>query len=259
MNSQILGLIYISLFSFTCKAQFNDSTNSIVFSHNDYAQTSPFTNAYLNRVGYIEADIYLRNDSLFIAHEPNEIDPYKTLQNSYLDSLSEKIELNGGTVYPETSKNLVLIIDIKTNGELTIPVLIKVLISYPKLITNGNNLKIVMSGSMSLPATWDSYPDYIWFDGRPTVAYDTNALKRIALVSTNFKNYSNWDGTDSIPNQDDEKIVTLVDRVHAVKKPLRFWATPDTENTWAYLRKRQVDILGTDKVNELCNWLALNK
>lgn len=259
MNSLILYLFYISSFSFSCKSQFHDSTNAVVFSHNDYAQISPFTNAYHHRVGYIEADIYLRNDSLFIAHEPDEIDPVKTLQNSYLDSLSAKIKFNGGTVYPEPSKSLVLMIDLKTNGELTIPVLVQALISYPNLIASGNNLKIVLSGSMPLPSIWDTYPDYIWFDGRPTVEYDTNALKRIALVSTNFKNYSNWDGSDSIPNHEDERILALIDRVHAIKKPLRFWATPDTENTWAYLRKRKVDILGTDKVSELCAWLALTK
>ena len=40
-------------------------TPSSIFAHNDYAQANPFYAAYENRVGYIEADIFLRNNELF--------------------------------------------------------------------------------------------------------------------------------------------------------------------------------------------------
>jgi alkaline phosphatase len=243
---------------FYCHREVDSIDNSIVLSHNDYAQASPFTNAYNLEVGYIEADIYLRGGSLLVAHDSNEIDPGRTLRNSYLDPVSEKIKSNAGTIYPDATKSMVLMIDLKTNGEQTIPYLIQLLISYPNLINKKNNLKIVLSGSVPASTNWDQYPDYIWFDGRPTNTYDVHSLKRIAFISTNFKNYSKWDGKDSISKEDDDKILALIDQVHAINKPLRFWATPDTENAWAYLLKRNVDILGTDKVSELCVWLANN-
>jgi len=251
--------VLILFYSLNCNSSFDNNDNSRVLSHNDYAQSSPFYNAYNNRVGYIEADVYLRNDSLLVAHEPNEIDPEKTLQNMYLDSLAERIKSNGGTVYPGATESLVFMIDLKTTGEQTIPVLIQILISYPNLIASKNNLKIVLSGSMPAPSTWEQYPDYIWFDGRPTIAYDNKALKRVAYISTSFKSYSNWDGIGLISNDEDERILILIDQVHAINKPLRFWATPDNENAWSYLHKREVDILGTDKVSELCNWLTSKK
>lgn len=242
-----------------CNSIKEKTGSTVVFSHNDYVQAIPFTNAYNHGIGYIEVDVYLRHDSLLVAHEINEINTEKTLQKLYLDPLSEKIKKNNGTVFPDADKSLVLMIDLKTDGEQTIPILIQILISYPNLITSKSNLKIVLSGSMPSPGTWDQYPDYIWFDGRPTIAYDRNALMRVAFVSTNFKNYSNWNGLDSISEDDDRKIMSLIQQVHVLKKSLRFWATPDTENAWAYLVKRKVDILGTDRVSELCQWLNSNK
>lgn len=230
----------------------------MVLSHNDYAQIRPFTNAYNNRVGFIEADVYLRHDSLLVAHEPDEIVSEKTLENLYLDSLAERIKANGGTVYPDANQSLVLMIDLKTEGEQTIPVLIQVLISYPNLIAFKSKLKIVLSGSVPSPAAWNQYPDYLWFDGRPTMTYTSEALKRVAYISTNFKNYSQWDGIGIISKAEDEKILSLISQVHAIDKPLRFWASPDTKKAWAYLLKRKVDILGTDNVSELCVWLANN-
>ena len=44
-----------------------------VFSHNDYAQTKPFYDAYRQRVGYIEVDVFLQGQDLLVAHQANEL------------------------------------------------------------------------------------------------------------------------------------------------------------------------------------------
>jgi alkaline phosphatase len=39
--------------------------------------------------------------------------------------------------------------------------------------------------------------------------------------------------------------------VHTAGKPLHFWAAPDTKSSWKWQKKLQVDLIGTDKINEL--------
>ncbi|MCF2489047.1 hypothetical protein [Dyadobacter sp. CY347] len=48
-------------------------------SHNDYLQPAPFALAYQQGFGSVEADVFLINDSLFVAHEKTQIDPSRTL------------------------------------------------------------------------------------------------------------------------------------------------------------------------------------
>ena len=39
---------------------------------------------------------------------------------------------------------------------------------------------------MPKPETWSSIPDYIYFDGRPSIMYTPEQWKRVNLVSTSF-------------------------------------------------------------------------
>jgi len=42
-----------------------------------------------------------------------------------------------------------------------------------------------------------------------------------------------------------------------LKKPVRFWATPDTPAAWNFLMEAGVDVINTDKINELSSFLKL--
>ena len=102
-----LPIIFIAL---SASAQ-TSYTAAAVFSHNDYAQAIPFLNAYQNQVGFIEADVFLRDNALLVAHTEKEIDKNKTLQKLYLDPLKEKIATHEGFVYPDHERTLTLMID----------------------------------------------------------------------------------------------------------------------------------------------------
>ena len=49
-------------------------TPSQIFAHNDYVRAKPFYTAYELGVGYIEADVYLIDGKLLVAHQRREID-----------------------------------------------------------------------------------------------------------------------------------------------------------------------------------------
>jgi len=222
----------------------------VIFAHNDYLKADPFFKAFELKVAYIEADVFLEEGSLLVAHTKTEMDPSKTLESMYLKPLSEKIKLAKGKLY-----GLTLMIDLKTDGVPTMAVLVKTLEKYPGL-TSCEGLFITMSGNYPPPAEWKNYPAYITFDGRPNVDYTEDQIKKLRLVSTSFASASSWNGKGEIPATDTEKIKQAISFAHNLKKPMRFWASPDFPNAWEKFTSIGVDVLNSDNIEELSKFLS---
>ena len=223
-------------------------------AHNDYEQPVPFFAAYDAQVGSIEADVFLQNGALYVAHDPEDIRPDRTLEALYLKPLQKKIQQNNGTPYSQPETKLQLLIDLKTDGKATLPVLVKTLEKYPGISKNPA-VQVVISGNRPAPAAWSQYPDFIYFDGRPAETYTPQQLARIALFSDSFRNYTQWKGEGPIAQKEQDKIEQLVDSVHQMNRKFRFWATPDNERSWQTLMQLGVDYIGTDDVAGLTSFL----
>ncbi|HEY3914204.1 MAG TPA: hypothetical protein VGN61_06930, partial [Verrucomicrobiae bacterium] len=65
-------------------------------AHNDYVHTHPLFDALDNGFCSVEADIYLTNGQLLVAHELSKVKPANTLQALYLDPLRARVKKNGG-------------------------------------------------------------------------------------------------------------------------------------------------------------------
>jgi alkaline phosphatase len=233
-------------------------TANHLHSHNDYKQNIPFLTAYYAGAGSIEADVYLLNGKLYVAHERNEIAEDRTLDELYLKPLAALFHKNGNKPYANTSKRLQLVIDIKEDHLHVIPQLLKYLAPYQDVFNAANNthaVKIVLSGSMPAPAHYGNYPNYISFDGRPNIVYQPNELKRIAMISDNLATYTTWNGKGALTAPDSLKLKTLINAAHAYKKPFRLWATQDSPNTWIQLEKLGADWINTDHPQQVHDFL----
>src|SRR5262249_44809854 len=71
-----------------------------VHAHNDYVHPHPLFDALDHGFCSVEADIYLVDSQLLVAHERFQTKPEHTLQALYLDPLRERVKKNGGHVYP---------------------------------------------------------------------------------------------------------------------------------------------------------------
>src|ERR1051326_8803322 len=83
-----------------------------VHAHNDYEHKRPLFDALEHGFCSVEADIYLVDGQLLVAHNRYQVKTNRTLQSLYLDPLRERIRKNGGRVYaggPECT----LLIDLK--------------------------------------------------------------------------------------------------------------------------------------------------
>jgi alkaline phosphatase len=235
-----------------------DYSTSNAHSHNDYMQLVPFKTAYLQGFGSVEADIFLVNDTLFVAHEREEIAQHRTIESLYLEPIKYYFHKNGGSIYKDKNKGLQLMIDLKTGGN-TLHALSKVLEKYKEVLYPAGNVKVVISGSTPKPSEFKNYPEFIFFDGRPEISYSTEELKKVGLISQSLRNYTLWNGKEVPTEKDRAAIKKVVNDAHALGKPFRFWANTDEINAWKVLMNFGVDYINTDKVEELGTYLSGRK
>ena len=86
---------------------------TLIHSHNDYAQERPFWGAYEAGADSIEADVYLVDGDLLVAHTRKELKKENTLRRLYLEPLREVMRKNGGRARAD-GKPLQLMVDIKS-------------------------------------------------------------------------------------------------------------------------------------------------
>lgn len=223
-------------------------------SHNDYEKEFPFRNAYNRGFGSIEADIFLHDDKLIVAHDSIQLKLNRTLDSLYLQPLQNCIAKNNGYVYADTGRQLQLLVDIKSGAKATLDKLIQILGKYP-LITGSRSVKIVISGNRPDPSLFISYPEYIFFDGELNKEYTAAALERIVLLSDNLRRYTSWNGKGIIPGNEKEKIEAVILKAHQQNKKVRFWNSPDDINSWLGMIRLHVDFVNTDKIDELATFL----
>src|SRR5690554_6724656 len=145
---RLYSLPFFLLFiAFQIKAQ--DARKFQLHSHNDYLQTVPFWTAFSAGASSIEVDVILKDGKLMAAHEPETIDPKRTIESLYLDPISEG--LKSGVI---PSINFHLLVDLKTAAYLTLEVLLESMKNYVDVLggdDSSSGLKLVMSGNGAKP------------------------------------------------------------------------------------------------------------
>lgn len=221
-------------------------TASDIHSHNDYSRPEAFYHAFNAGAGAIEADIYLRDGKLIVAHDTTKTKRLISLREMYLQPILKEFKTR--------PRPLNLVIDLKGAYAPILTELLEELKPLKHLIkTGGNNkpLRIIITGNRPPPAGYNIYPPYITFDDDLQLPHTAQQWKRVAQVSLNFENYSKWRGEGALPQVDEKVLKSVINAVHASGKRIRFWAAPDNAAGWRKLMELNADILSTDKIDEL--------
>ena len=231
-------------------------------SHNDYEQKTPFFLAYDAHFGSIEADIWAVEGKLFVAHNKSGITPERTLDQLYLQPIVALFKKNGGQAWNDSPATFQLLIDLKTEVEPTLSLLIEQLRKYPEVFdpgVNKNAVRITITGNRPNPSGFKNYPEFIYFDGNVSLKYSKGELQRIALYSENLGNFTRWNGSETIPEKEETRLKQIIDSVHGIGKGIRFWNAPDMPDAWKTLMNLKVNYINTDHIPELSTFLKTNK
>ncbi|MBI2929854.1 MAG: hypothetical protein HYY24_29695 [Verrucomicrobia bacterium] len=230
-------------------------------SHNDYERPRPLLDALEHGFCSVEADIYLVEDQLLVAHDRRDVKPERTLQALYLDPLQQRVKQNGGRVY-RGGPPVTLLIDIKSEAEGTYRRLADVLLIYTNMLTrfradgtDTNAVTAIISGNRPRELMASQAVRYAAFDGRLADLEGGASPHFIPLVSESWASQFRWRGVGPLPDEEREKVQQLVKKAHQQGRRVRFWAAPDHAAGWKTLREAGVDLINTDKPAELEKFL----
>ncbi len=149
-------LFYISTIFLTCCVTIASAQTPLptAHAHNDYLHARPLLDALDQGFFSVEADIFLVDGKLLVAHTRLEVTKDRTLESLYLEPLQKRVSENGGKVFRDGPAQFGLLIDLKSDGEKTYLALHEVLARYAKLFTTVENnqvkpgpVQVVISGN----------------------------------------------------------------------------------------------------------------
>ena len=228
-------------------------------AHNDYEHQRPLLDALDHGFTSVEADVWLVNGELLVAHDLAQVQPGRTLESLYLEPLRRRIAATGGSVYPGWRGNFQLLIDVKSDAETTYAAVDRALRANADMMTTlVQNKRVrrgpvtaVISGNRTLATMRQQDIRYAGYDGRLTDLGSGLSPAVMPLVSDNWSKNFTWQGEGQMPADERRKLHRILDEAHDAGYRVRFWATPDQpgparEALWSELLEAGVDHINTD-------------
>lgn len=229
-------------------------------AHNDYEHTRPLMDALEHGFGSVEADIYLVDGQLLVAHNREDVKPERTLEKLYLAPLKQRFDQQK-QILPGL-KTLILLIDIKGEAVATYQTLEKQIENYKPMLTmfeadkiTTNAVTIILSGNRPREYVARQSRRWVAIDGRLADLAQNPPRSLIPLISDNWTLHFAW-RSGSVPPEQAAKLNDLVAKTHQQGRILRFWAIPDREEAWKLLHDANVDLINTDRLAELAAFLT---
>ncbi len=230
-------------------------------AHNDYLHDRPLLDALGHGFMSVEADIFLVDGKLLVAHTKRELDPERTLEKLYLDPLRERVQANRGSVYGD-GRPFHLLIDLKSAGEPTYTALHKVLAGYAEMLSSSKDgaskpgaVTISISGDRPIAMIKNQSERFAGIDGRLSDLESEDSADLMPLISDSWFSHFRWLGRGEFTPADREKLRDYVNRAHAKGRKIRFWAVPDTPAAWREQKEAGVDLINTDNLAGLAAFL----
>ncbi len=231
------------------------------YAHNDYAHKRPLFDALDHGFCGVEADIYLLDGALLVAHDRDQCRPDRTLEALYLEPLRERVKTNGGRVYPN-GPGFMLMIDIKSDGRETYAVLHKVLEGYAEMLTEFRGQETVeravtalISGHRPIKTIAAQSVRYAAIDGRPPDLDRNPPQNLVPVISASWGSLFESNERGIMSEEDRIKLEEIVQRAHGQGRRIRFWALPWGEGIWPVIYDVGVDLINTDDLPALQEFL----
>ena len=233
-------------------------------AHNDYEHARPLLDALERGFCSVEADVWLVDGQLLVAHDRGKVNPERTLKALYLDPLQAQVNQNSGRVYAG-GPSLTLMVDVKSDATNTWVALRAALRPYEPMLTRFGRDRIV-TGAVTVIISGNRARELMASETNRLAAYDGRLAdlesgappQLIPLVSDHWRQISNWAGGAGtpLPAEDERKLRNTVSKAHAQGRRIRFWGAPDTPEVWGAFKRAGVDLLNADDLDGLRAFLA---
>ncbi len=238
-------------------------------AHNDYEHERPLHDALGHGFKSVEADVWLVDGELLVAHDRALVQPERTLESLYLEPLRREIKANGGSAHEGDPDYFTLLVDIKSEDVATYQALHEELQKYRRMMTTfeagrvkNGAVTAIVSGNRPRAYMEAQRVRYAAYDGRLSDLGSATDQGFVPLISDNWTKNFTWQGVGPMPEAEREKLHDIVDTAHANGQRVRFYATPEVpvarEAVWRELLAAEADYINTDHLAELESFLLAN-
>ena len=255
----VATLATATLSSHTIFAQASSSV-PIAHAHNDYEHERPLHDALQAGFTSVEADVYLVDNQLLVAHDRRDTTPDRSLESLYLNPL--RLHFSNRTD-DSTHKTFWLMIDVKSDAIKTHRKIQSVMENYPDLFlkirnsesqqvdSKGPLVRVVISGNRAKEDILQTQPRISGIDGRLSDLKSELSSEAMPWISDNWRSHFRWRGQNEFPEEERNKLRRYVKQAHDKGRLLRFWATPDSPALWDELLDANVDLINADDLRGL--------
>ena len=234
-------------------------------AHNDYLNDRPLLDALEHGACGVEVDIFLVDGRLLVGHEREKLHAEETLTNTYLEPLRRRIERHGDRVYAEGTPPI-LLVDIKSDGLKTYRALRQLLTEYKDILScmqddrmTAGAVTVVVSGNRAIDSISADKLRCAGIDGRLSDLDSKIPSHLMPLISDNWEEHFEWRGDGTMPKEEKARLREIVHKAHRFGRQVRFWAAPDKAAVWEELYGAGVDLINTDRLEQLDLFLRLKK
>ena len=241
------------------------------YSHRDCELRPPLWHSLRHGFTHIEADVYYLFGRVYVAHDLQQLRPWRTLERLYLEPLRQHLEANGGRIFTEATP-LHLFVDIKTPAESSYRALHALLERYQDMLTTfgsqgvrENPVTVIVSGNRLAYTDFKNLPlRYAALDGRLEDLGVHTDPQVMPVISDNWRKIFRWQGSGPMPADEQTALETMLATAHRHGQKLRFWATPDRVTperftVWDKLLTLGIDLVNTDDVTGLARYLKTRR
>ena len=250
-------------------------------AHNDYEHPRPLYDALSQGFMSVEADVFVAPlpaalaallpagaplSELYVAHDPQDIRPERTLRSLYLEPMWALFEAQG-EILPGQRQPLQLLIDFKTEAETTWALLAPQLEDYAPMLSRYADgvvepgaVSVVISGNRPTATLAALGTRLAFIAGRLPDLENPQPATLVPLISDNWGNHFGWRGEGPVPAEDAAKLERVLREAHGLGARVRFWATPDApgparEALWGVLADAGLEHINTDDLEGLAAFL----
>lgn len=189
-------------------------------AHNDYEHDRPLYDALEHGFTSVEADVWLVDGDLLVAHDLEEVTPGVTLESLYLDPLDELVQGRAGSVYPGWDGEFQLLVDIKSDAEQTWAAIEAELEEHRTMLSRVSNGKVkqgavsvVISGNRPLATMAADQQRVSFYDGRATDLGSAFPSSLMPLISNNWNQLFTWQGVGEMAAAERAAVVVRLGRL----------------------------------------------
>lgn len=255
-------------------------------SHNDYWRKEPLFSALKTGCIGIEADVWLVEDDLWIAHEEQDLRRGVTFTGLYVEPLVKLLEERNtyseahgwntrGVYESDPEQTVVLVVDVKGESHDTWPVVVAQLAPlrergwlthYSEGEVHYRPITVVGSGNTDFDTIVanSTYRDVFFdapLDALEDSPYDaTNSF----YASVSFVEHLGYSFTGYLSNTQLEKLRRAVSEAHSRGLKARYWGSPAwalnvRDRIWRTLSDEGVDLVNVDDLQSFRDWVMTRR